>query len=152
MLMYVRTISAYNNILGTISCVFFCLSSVLAYFYCFMGYKKDSAKYFRYFCVSYSLYSIALIAFLAPYQAPTVFCRGVSLFILGAFTFGTNLGKKKSYTLAAIDLVLTIIPVVVYLVGGGASIIPVLCDMLLSIVFVIMIYAKYVDKDNRHTI
>jgi len=151
MLLYVRAATADPSTSRIIVCAIYCVTMVFAYFYCFMGYQKDSAKYFKWFCVLYAVYQLGVIVRLAgETNIGPVVCHAIPIWFMGAFYIAENLGRKKSFVLSGINFIVALVSLVFGLLDG--QVIYPVCNMTLAFVFIVMIYAKYVDKANRGTI
>jgi len=139
------------RIIDTIACI-------LALFYCMKGYSKNAAVYFNAFCIAYCI-SLMIPIFLVAgmYEAgsfiPTVALalRLVTFACAGIFVVASDLGKKKSYILAGIMLACSLI-LIVFAKGMGTNVyLGMIGKNALAIVFSIMVYAKYKDKEARGT-
>jgi len=135
-----------------------CITHVFALIYCLSGCKKKDASFFKIFSITYALFALITIYGKVIYTTignmsicPAVFSGIVSI-LLWIFAFVKNLGWKKSLLMALIIIVLEIANIflascvdlryVFTLVGRG----------ILSVIFGIMVLAKYRDKANRGTV
>jgi len=151
MLLYVRSATATPSTDRIIACVLYCVTMVFAYFYCFMGYQKDSAKYFKWFCVLYAVYQLGVIVRLTGVaDIGPVVCHAAPIWFMGAFYIAENLGRKKSFLLAGINFLVAVIALVFGILSGHMTY--AICNLTLALVFIMMVYAKYIDKANRGTI
>lgn len=132
--------------------LFFSLLSVLIY--CLFGFKKDGAFYYKCFIDMFIVFLIADIVCFAGSPLNTIgilICSVlmfVCLFILG---FANNLGKLKSYLLGGLALssnIAFLIQIIIqeqYLDG----VLFMVCRLILTIILLLMITAKYIDKAER---
>lgn len=118
--------------------------------YAVYGYKKDVATYALWF---YGVFAIAVASklwFLKAHDGiflPTV----VSFACLAVLAIARDLGKSKSMTLCVVNLIAAVALPVYYLMNGidVYYVLVFVTEAILSVVLLIMMYAKYQDKASR---
>ncbi len=121
-------------------------------FYCLSGYKKKSAGMFKGSLV-FRLISVALGLCIAI-QFKQIFTIIVSIIVLACLTmllFIKDLGKRKSMVLTGLMIVATVASLVYFCAAAEGFIGAHITSILLSVIFFIMVYAKYKDKEARGT-
>lgn len=141
-------------IVETVSCLF---SLLYAFVYLINGYKKDFAKYYKVAMIVNAINALVVTA-LSSNEA-TKYISIISCAIcFGAITtlaLAKNLGKNTSLLLCGIVIVLRtmgIISAFIAHVSMNIDLIIMLSQLVLSLVILLATIAKYVDKDERHTI
>lgn len=134
------------------------LTIIVAFVYFISGYKKNNAKYFKFamlFKASTYIISFICLAF-DPIEinvTPGYYISLAIMFIIYGNTLlvavGRDLGKIASFLLFGSTICLYIVNMLVSFETGSASEISSIIWILLSLVGLIMIEAKYVDKGNR---
>lgn len=151
------TITTYNAIEEIPTRLFDFLACFYALTYCFKGYSKNVASTYKIFSITYCISCMLPIFLVAKtYQAGIASAIVLALHLIvfactSIFAFAKDLGKKKSYTLAAIVLACTLINSGFGIAASTPFILGMCGKVILSIVFLIMVYAKYQDKTARGT-
>lgn len=136
--------------------VFILISLAVAFVYICSGFKKSMSPYYK---ASLILCSInALLSIIASNSASSIFafvCNVLCYLVIIILITSKDLGKKNSYILCAVNVVLRAISlfIVINHFGNGtyqASI--ALSQLALALMVAIATYAKYIDKGNRGTI
>lgn len=136
------------------------LSIICAAIYFIKGYSKDAAKYFKLAMLfDASTYIIDLIYLaLDPIDVvvePGLFISAALVLIMYGNTLlvavSKDLGKRASFLIYGSNTCLYIISLLASIKTGLAAEISSIVWVLLSIVGLIMIKAKYIDKENRDT-
>jgi len=151
-----------NNQLGigyTICLLAETISIILAVFYCLSGYKKSSAVLFK--SVVFTRWIASAVALYLQYQSAetsaftnTSYLLALVFFAcLSVFAIAKDIGKPRSITMAIIMICVPVIETIylIALVGFNPAIFRFLSYILLSIIFLLMVYAKYKDKEARGT-
>lgn len=128
--------------------------------YLFYGYKKNAASYFRGFMIAYALSQLAGLVIAGQNAEKT----GLGVLLVGAvygpvlvMAVAENLGKKKSYTLCAIAVLLQIGVLVGAIITrgsanvGGLFLMRGYMQLTLAVSMMLMTVAKYEDKSARGT-
>jgi len=132
--------------LGGVSIILSCIFSML---YCLYGYKKDAAKYFKMFCVSFSISLIVrTILNIEQGDIAGAILAAIAVICLLILAFAKDLGKTKSYTLCGITFAVLIANVIVQAVSGKA-LTGAVSRLIIGLTLAVMIHAKYKDKESR---
>jgi len=128
-----------------------------ALIYCITQYKKSSAVYFRIFVICLYL----IIAFYTYARARIMTTTGsvagfvvtlINFAMLSVFVFAKDIGKERSLIYASIAMIAEIADTCLTFVQNGTKLgLSGLAGCVLYIVFVLVVYAKYKDKDARGT-
>jgi len=129
-------------------------SVILAVCYCFGGYTKSSAGFFK--AVVFLRLISTVIALITIFPAHQWFPFVLTLILFACtavFAFVKDIGKVRSMAMAVLMILIPIAYIVYtvsavgfqYLVGAYFT------ALLQSIIFAIMVYAKYEDKTSRGT-
>jgi len=133
------------------------LTFLFSLVYCFTGYKKKSARYFKLFCLTYALYATATIygkviymtgSFVSVASLVTAVICCAMIWIL---TFVKDFGKNRSLALALIVFACEFVNVYLALDRDIGYLITLIGKVALAAVFLIMVRAKYLDKTARGT-
>jgi len=135
----------------------------LSLVYLFYGYKKFAASYFMFFMVFLAIKEgLALYSMIVDEKVPVYAAAIVGTMMLSylCLAFIKNLGKKKSFIICGIILLLSLVtlisglvytPIVITaktIVGLQLAMFN-LTRVLMAIILIIMVYAKYEDKYSR---
>jgi len=155
-------VSIYANVLGILKdsnilqYVFNLLAILFAFAYCFVGYKKNGNLYYRLFCGFLALKEMMAITYIGLYENVPAFTFIIFLICYGSYlvmAVAKDLGKEVSLILALVNTVLSAIAFV--FVAINAQYISVITynstRLVLTLVLLIMVYAKYTDKKIRGT-
>ena len=136
-----------------------------ALYYVALGCKKDDSIFFKTYMVMFAICLFVTVISCAVNKASmlTIPLNIVALVVACIFCFGKNLGKKTSYGIAAVLAVVTAITAIYTgvtqpgIIGDGTlantvTILRTCSNTILGIITIIMVYAKYVDKDSRGTV
>jgi len=138
---------------GPIFNVSYCMeiiSILLMGFYCITGYKKSSARYFkgvlfaRIISAALGLYIVSMYS-----QIFAVICSVVSLMCLLTLAFVKDLGKGFSMCLSILIIVASSTNFAYYTGLTGSVNACHATAVLLSVILLLMILAKYADKAAR---
>lgn len=143
------------NEMQSIQYVFNLAAIVCAFLYVLVGYRKEGNLFFRLFAWSLVLKEAAAITNTAMNETvPAIsfilmlICFACAILI----AVSLNLGKTKSYILAALYVFVSVICLITVISGGYWPVITFNgTRLLLAIVMGIMIYEKYRDKTERGT-
>ena len=125
--------------------------------YAFSGYKKDAARWFKFFLCSFALSMlVTIISTLIHGKAPIVSIVFAVIRLICVLILATvkDLGKTKSYVLAGTSLVFALISLVSQIVNNGlhfGRLYSCLSALILSAVLFVFVAAKYRDKKARGT-
>jgi len=153
-------VSIYANYIGIVNnnadiqYILNLVAIALALVYCFVEYKKNGNLYYRLFSGFLAVKEMVVLAHVGVYEDVPAFtffvftiCFGVYLLIAVA----KDLGKVLSMVLAGINIVLSAIAFA--FVAVNAQYIDVITynstRVVLTLVLMVMVYAKYKDKSNR---
>ncbi len=148
-------IGLFTNELGGIFIVYYAMdiiTVVLAAFYCLSGYQKPSAKYFK--AVSISFLIVSAIALGLAFKNSQLFDFIFMMIIFGClsvFSVAKDLGKRRSLFMAGLMILCFLISSVIFAVTWSSVLSPISTNLLLSVIFFIMVIAKYKDKEARGT-
>jgi len=141
---------------GKVQFIFNLIAIVFALIYLFMEYQKSASIFYKLFAVSLVLKEAAAITNIAiNEEVPAI----AFILVLICYTCVTllavslDLGKIKSYVIECILCIASAISLVYVMISSTYSGIIVYnaTRLLLAVVFGIMIYAKYQDKEIRGT-
>jgi len=147
-----------------INYVIFAFSALCSLFYCIHGFSKKPQLFYRICIASFGLAEIAaalstLIAlFLADrldkLNAVSMISYLLAAILLFSLGFGKDLGKKASKVCGYIVLALTAVNAAIITASFGFGVMSGIGfgGLVLSVITLIMVYAKYKDKDARGTI
>lgn len=136
------------------------LSIAVAFMYFFKGYSKDAAKYFRIVMLFDAATYILDCLYLAvkPIQVDIdagIYASLALILVMYGNTLiiaiGKDLGKKASLLIYGCNTLLYVANFVSSLGGNISELTVALIWLILSLVGLIMIEAKYMDKENRNT-
>ena len=126
--------------------------------YLFYGYKKNASSYFRGFMIAYALSQLAGLVIAGQNAEET----GLGILLVGAvygpvlvMAIAENLGKKKSYILCGIAVLLQIGVLVGAVLTrgtaevGGIFLMRAYMQLTLAVTMTLMTVAKYEDKAAR---
>lgn len=136
--------------------VFILISLAAAFVYICSGFKKSMAVYYK---ASLILCSInGLLSIVASNSSSSVLafvCNVLCYLVLIVLITCENIGKRNSYILCAINVVLRIVAMFIVVKYFGSSTYQTriaLSQLALALMVAIATFAKYIDKDNRGTI
>jgi len=136
------------------------LSALLAVCYCITGYEKTSALFFKAVVISRLVFSAMMIILMTAgafeyTKALTGVTVGCDLIVFGCmavFAVALNIGKERSVTMAVIMVIATVVPAILIPISGKTGGIGIGINKVLSaVIFLIMVIAKYRDKEARGT-
>lgn len=141
-----------GNIAGQIMNALQIVTLAFAAFYIVCGYGKNASHLYRLFASSFAASVIAAVVNVSVNGsdafAPLELC--LMLTVILVLLFGENPGKKRSFALCGILVLLGAASVVSAAVGGNAdSVIAASVRLALVCLYGIMTYAKYLDKTER---
>ncbi|MBD3107272.1 hypothetical protein IEO70_02755 [Bacillus sp. AGMB 02131] len=118
----------------------------MALLYCVMGYKNKSNLFFD--CVVYLYTGVVFVTSLLVREGPIflLIISNLSFGILSILAIAKDIGKKKSFILCRINVLLALVRIIAYVAvvrefpGGMFG------NFLLSIILGIMVYTKYTEK------
>jgi len=124
---------------------------MMAALYAVFGYKKKAALYFKLFCWTFVLHDlIAVVLLVRIMDTLGIIMLAMSFFIIAVIAVTLNLGKRNSYILAIANILLFVVMLVRNIIGGFPFSAP-LSAILASVILLVMVFAKYRDKDARGT-
>lgn len=134
-----------------------CIAIIMALVYCFMGYKKNAAAYFKAFSIAGTLIQMVYLYAMATkfdnvLTAKITFC--VSLISYASWSMlavNKDLGKTKSCWLSGIIMFLSVVVAMLQTPNGTYYILKSCTVVLVSVFLFVMVYAKYQDKTDRGT-
>jgi len=144
--------------ISSIAIVNFCadiIVSLAAFIYCVSGYKKNTASFFKIFCIMNAV--AAFMAFgMCINLAETnkmwiinaIFMLALSVLYF-MFAFVKDLGRKKSYRIYLVLLGICVVYVIISSIIAPYTITLSICMMIIEFVFGVMLYGKYKDKEAR---
>lgn len=157
-------VSAAANIWSRISSICALVALVFAAFYILKGYGKDAARYFKLFALLFALSEFASLLVIGTTikEGTPVLISGVLFAIVLFMAIGLDVGKGRSLVLCAVVVAMAVAQLVLsiqhepgVLLGGTTygtlAMLRNAVKVLLSCLFGIMVYAKYVDKKMRGT-
>jgi len=146
------------GVINQVICVVDIIAYLVAMIYCYLGHDKTLAKMFKLFCgVNLVYYIIALISKINFRYNTTswiisLVAMAVALCIMAIFLFVPNIGKTRSYILAELLIVCSVVEVFIGFCDINTTYaISMIGRTIMSIIFMIMVYAKYLDKAARGT-
>ena len=137
-----------------------CIAMVAGLYYCLKGFGKDNAKYFKTFFIMLLAFD-AIITILDIYTMITasavakmicpVILNLLTAVCVAVIAFGKDLGLKKSLIFILAGLVFEIVVFVlsITMATGLANIITCFGNMLIMVIAVMFVLAKYADKEAR---
>ena len=148
------------NIYMRISGIFVLLALVFAAYYILMGYQKADAKFYKLFQTFFGFAQLVAILDIGitvgEYLPVLISCLLFGLFIYMVLI--KNLGKQRSQILCLVIFVLSVLDLLAGVskvpctdMYGTLVLIRNIAKILLTIMFCIMTYAKYLDKAARGT-
>lgn len=158
-----------KNILNPVSGILMCAGGVLtiiaflvAAFYVFKGYTKTAAVCFKLFTVAFALSLVLSILGAAKVSIIPALCEAVALVLVILIALKKDFGKSNSFSVCGLIAILAIANIIevvklnpgVKLSGndyGSLVLGRAIAQFLLSYLFGIMTYAKYLDKESRGT-
>jgi len=135
-----------------------CLILIDAMYYCVQGYKKKDAKSFNLFSILFMI-ATGLNVFNMVYHA--IYAKAIiedtisiamlliSFGALNVLSFAKDLGKKKSYCFVSIVIVASAINTIVQYFIAPEAILCAFGAVIAAVIYFIMIYGKYIDKQAR---
>lgn len=142
-----------GDIMGYITCVFRILVCTFAIYYVVAGCKKEEgATYFKAFMNLFALAMLLEIANLAAYTTFSVVLFALSFGSLTVLSCALDLGEKKSTLLAGIVAVTGAAQFISFTMMdsvGTVTWISIGTYLLLALMCILMVYAKYQDKKER---
>ena len=127
---------------------------VFGVIYILKGYTKAAANYYKAF-IALLLINTFLNIVIGFNQEQTLrfALKGIKVLILFALVFGKNFGKRNTWILFSIMLVIDICLPFIYTTGNGTyTLIGVLSELLMDGTVGLAIRGKYADKDARGTV
>ncbi len=126
----------------------------LATCYCLTGYKKSAAVFFKavVFARLVACFIYLMYMFTSQQIIPFI-CALIPAFCLSVFAVANNLGKTRSLIMAVIMIISPIVQYVWFIATGAVQGLSgtFVTSLILSVIFLIMVYAKYKDKEARGT-
>lgn len=140
------------TVLGSLDYVVTMFTLMFAALYFMLGYKKNSAIYYKMFVWSYAVGMGVLVLLMEGKPLVFIISSLINYGILFVLAVGKDLGKVRSYILCILGLLLETLSVILFIRIFGTQYISCMSSkVLLSILLLVMIYAKYADKDSRGT-
>lgn len=133
------------------------IALVSGLFYAFYGYKKEASKYYKVFmALTFITFLCSAISNLPYSYLMILTCISfVRLIPIALLAFKKDFGKKNSiicaYTTFALTLAIVLIGVFVFVTPLKYLITLILNNVLLSVIVIIFVEAKYADKEARGT-
>lgn len=144
------------DVLKLIANVFFVLGGVSAILYCAAGYQKKAAIFYKAFggcAAAVILVAILIDANLTQEISTTLalLMYTVAFALTFVATFAKDIGKKATVIIAFVNLGTTLVVFVKDLCIGQSFHEALFADMplLLCVVFLVMVFEKYHDKEER---
>lgn len=142
-----------NTIYEKLTCITLILSLLSAIVYCIYGYKKNAASYFKAFITFFALSRLPLIYTRVKMggRVDRILLEAVVFAMLCILSIAKDLGKSKSILIAINNFLLTSHVTVTNIITNNklnylyGSII----STILSLILILMILAKYYDKQER---
>ena len=138
-----------------ISAIFRLAALLFAGFYILFGYSKDAAKYYKIFGIMYMLVIVLgmISGIFDTTSVPIIICDVLIVIGILALTFAKDLGKKISFIICAVLVLLQIALTVLIYFEGDPTIVKInmFIGIDLACLYGIMTYAKYLDKAERGT-
>lgn len=154
----------------TASCVYFglaivtnallCLALIDAMSYCLKGYQKKDAVFFNLFPIllmiatglnTFNMFFHAVYVGTIVSDTISIALILITFGALSVLSFAKDLGKKRSYCFASIVIAATALNTVTQYFIAPEAIICAFGAVVASVIFFIMVYAKYQDKTARGT-
>lgn len=145
------SIETNMSVLGSLDYVCTMLTLLFAALYFMMGFKKDAAPYYKLFAWMFAISTCVFV--LAVRTMPIVFViiGLINYAILSILAVAKDLGKKKSFILCIISIVVSAAAIVLFCILNAGSVITMASKLLLSVLLFVMVNAKYADKGIRGT-
>jgi len=140
--------------IGYVTFAFEIITTVLAACYCFTGYKKSSAVFYKAVILSLMVVTVLILAHMVTLQLYFQFFAELIIFgCLSVFAVAKDIGEKRSFILALLIMVSSVVSFVYFICMFGISIYicSYITSFLISVIVLIMVYAKYADKAARGT-
>lgn len=155
-----------SGILLKISSLCALAALLFAGYYIISGYTKDAAKFYKSFAFLFAVSQLSAMIcslFESTLNIVDITCYFFGLAFIVLMIFKKNLGKKVSLILCGIIIILCVISLSIAIqtatgIDLGDNLLGTLTtargviQILLGVLFGIMTYAKYLDKDARGTI
>lgn len=146
-----------RDILDLCSTMLCLVALMFGLLYVFSGYKKESAKNYKLFFISFVLYCVinCVFDYISTVNGDRIFIstiiEAITALFGGILAFKKDLHKNKSYALAITMFVLELINLVRALIvsSNTAFVINVLNVFTLTCLASMFVVAKYVDKQAR---
>ena len=124
-------------------------------YYIAMGYSKSEARYFKIFAYLFALVELCTVIGSFGDGAIPPILSIVALIAALIIAFVKNLGKVRSLLLIGLNFVCQAFSLVFGIVKGNdtfgsLSLVNLFTIAVLSAMFLLMVYAKYADKAERH--
>ena len=151
-MVYVESLSGFAAVIWVISCVLVIIELGLALVYSLAGYKKDSARYFHWFGIGFAL--IGMVSCLMGEALVVMVFQLISFGCACILAVAKDLGKVKSYVLVGVTVLCSLVLLVIKIFVFGTTIEkcgPIVGVLIITIIYGIMVMAKYMDKDSRGT-
>ena len=154
-------ITVENSVgLSVIFSIIKCIAMIAGLYYSLKGFGKDNAKYFKTFFITLFAFDaiISVIDIYTMFTAGTaaamicpVILNLLTAVCVAIIAFGKDLGFKKSIILILAGLVFEIVVFVlsIAMATGLANIITCFGNMLIMVIAVMFVLAKYADKEAR---
>ena len=126
------------------------ISLLYAMFYIVDGYKKDSSRYYKSFGILLAItqsYTLAIVSFINA-KTSNLIVIGLELITILFLVLSENLGKNNSLILCLVLIALNGVSVLMCS-GTNASYSNIFCKFVLSLLYGMLTYAKYLDKESR---
>lgn len=121
-----------------------------AMYYCLSNHDKNASKAYIIFCVIYAITELLKLLLRTKAGVSIVLLPPTIVFAsLVVLCLAKDLGKKKSYILAGIVVVMSAIDLVYVLVNYSESTMYMFQNLILSGCLFMMVYAKYKNKELR---
>jgi len=128
----------------TFDCICLMLTAVFAIYYILAGAKKgEGTTYFRIFMVLYGFTVLEANFFFAELSSLVAMLNTLCFGCLSILFVAKNLGKKWSVALSLVVVACAIEQMIVYFDVATAT------NLLLALVALLMVFAKYADKAAR---
>jgi len=153
----VYLIAPFGFSLSLLVIIILIATNCVALVYACNGYKKDASIYFLLTAIGIAIVTACSLYMYAPYIYESTYIlidfttALIGFAVAAIFAVAKNLGKKKSYVLCSFFLLALIIDVVISIPLGWLTVVIYLASAVHRILFCIMVYAKYRDKDARGT-
>lgn len=144
------------NVVVFITDLLILITAVFALFYSVLGYRKFAAVFFRAFLLSYAVTTLVMCVALSQVSNTNILALVCNIIIfagLCVLLIAENLGKQKSFVISSLITGLTVVSPLINVIARGFYIesVPQFCMIVFAFIAGIMVYAKYVDKEERGT-